>query len=315
MILEDTIEIKVSERNFKHYKNKGYIFEHKWDIITIKTTDLPETSAVKVLIKCDICGIEKELSYGDYNSNYKRNNRYVCKKCKSTTYKLTCNKLYGVDNVSQIESVKQQKIETCNKNFGVNHPMQSKIVMNKSKQTLQDVYDVINISQVPEIKERKRQKSLDVYGVDVVSKSKIVRRKMSISYIKTCQRKYGVNSTMLIPGIRKGWYKIKIYKNSDLTYQTKYELHFIEFCNINNIEIKNGIPIPYKINDENHTYYPDFYIPKYNLIIEIKSDYTYEKYKIRNLIKMEYTLKNNYNYLFVINKNYDELLTKYINII
>jgi hypothetical protein len=56
-----------------------------------------------------------------------------------------------------------------------------------------------------------------------------------------------------------------------------------------------------------HHYYPDFYIEEFNMICEIKSDYYYKLDESRNICKKIYTEKSGYNFIFIINKNYDEL--------
>ena len=58
--------------------------------------------------------------------------------------------------------------------------------------------------------------------------------------------------------------------------------------------------------NERH-YYPDFYIDEFNMICEIKSDYYYKLDESRNICKKIYTEKSGYNFIFIINKNYDEL--------
>ena len=65
-----------------------------------------------------------------------------------------------------------------------------------------------------------------------------------------------------------------------------------------------------------HHYHPDFYLIKYNLIVEIKSSYYYKKHLKKNLAKRKSTIKNGYKYIFIINKDYtkfDKLLKKYEN--
>jgi hypothetical protein len=52
----------------------------------------------------------------------------------------------------------------------------------------------------------------------------------------------------------------------------------------------------------NHRYYPDFYIPKDNLVIEVKSTFTYEYKKEINELKQKATEDNNYNFEFRIYK-------------
>jgi hypothetical protein len=98
------------------------------------------------------------------------------------------NKKYGVENVSQINWVKEKKKNTCRKNFGVDHPMQSPIVMEKSKKTLMNLYGVDNISKVPEIIE-KIQKSLFEIDKDL-GMSKFEFAKLKI--IEKNKEKYGV---------------------------------------------------------------------------------------------------------------------------
>ena len=52
-------------------------------------------------------------------------------------------------------------------------------------------------------------------------------------------------------------------------------------------------------------YFPDFYIPKDNLIIEVKSDYTYKKHLIKNILKAHAVRKLNYNYeIWIFDKNH-----------
>jgi hypothetical protein len=53
-------------------------------------------------------------------------------------------------------------------------------------------------------------------------------------------------------------------------------------------------------NNIHHVYLPDFYIISENLIIEVKSDYTYNADLEMNLLKKEYTEKAGYNFEFMI---------------
>jgi len=68
-------------------------------------------------------------------------------------------------------------------------------------------------------------------------------------------------------------------------------------------EIKVGINMPkiwYIMKNKNHRYYPDFFIPKDNLIVEVKSDWTYRKQLGKNLIKRRACLELGYNYNFMV---------------
>jgi hypothetical protein len=103
-------------------------------------------------------------------------------------------------------------------------------------------------------------------------------------------------------------YKI-IYYNEELFSQGSYELDFLNYCDKNNIIdiISNGPSLEYELNGKKHIYHVDFFIEKYNLIIEIKSSYTYNYDLDKNLVKREYSEKLGYNFLFIIDKNYEPL--------
>lgn len=65
--------------------------------------------------------------------------------------------------------------------------------------------------------------------------------------------------------------------------------------------------IKYTFNDKIHYYYPDFFIPKHNLIIEIKSTWILAKQGVeKNSQKEKYTRNNGYNFIMIVNNNFSE---------
>ncbi len=58
---------------------------------------------------------------------------------------------------------------------------------------------------------------------------------------------------------------------------------------------------------KNKVYFPDIYIPESNVIIEVKSDYTYEKELDKNIAKSQASVECGYNFQFWI---YDEKKNK-----
>ena len=73
--------------------------------------------------------------------------------------------LYGVDNPSQLESVKQKKKETTKKNYGVDNPSQSDIVKEKKKKTNLEKRGVENVFQDEKVKSKQRNTLFEKYGV------------------------------------------------------------------------------------------------------------------------------------------------------
>ena len=92
-----------------------------------------------------------------------------------------------------------------------------------------------------------------------------------------------------------------------MKYRGEYELNFIEFCQKNNVSIESIDAIKYQYKYIERVYFPDFFIPSLNLIVEIKSKYYYEKYIDKNIAKQEGCISLGYNFIFLIDKNYDLL--------
>lgn len=82
LILPQTIKIKISTSNYKHFKNKGYKFNTIGDIIEINVTDLTKSNRKKVKCKCDYCGAEIEVRYDHIVENI-HNNKLLC--CNSNS--------------------------------------------------------------------------------------------------------------------------------------------------------------------------------------------------------------------------------------
>jgi hypothetical protein len=107
------------------------------------------------------------------------------------------------------------------------------------------------------------------------------------------------------------------FKDTDIYYQGSYEKNFLELCEKLNIlnNIKRGFSIKYKSNSKELIYFPDFFIEKLNMIIEIKSYYWYKVHEENNIIKQQTCINLGYNYIMIMDKKYDEFFEKIINIL
>jgi hypothetical protein len=104
--------------------------------------------------------------------------------------------------------------------------------------------------------------------------------------------------------------QIHKFKDTNITYQGSYELDFLEKF-YDKIDIENGPSVPYLFEGKNKVYHSDFYIPSKNLIVEIKSDYILTLDKEINE-KKEFCLKQDYNYILILNKDYSEFIHLYV---
>jgi hypothetical protein len=94
-----------------------------------------------------------------------------------------------------------------------------------------------------------------------------------------------------------------------------YEPQFLDFVFSNKIFKENEICFSYRVipyideNGVNRKYIPDFYIPKYNLIIEIKSSWILRiQNESRVKCKEEGTKSAGYNFYMIINNNFNEFI-------
>lgn len=100
---------------------------------------------------------------------------------------------------------------------------------------------------------------------------------------------------------------LKKHERTSLMYQGSYENHFLDYCFDNNINVEKGSRINYKLIDKEHYYFLDFYLRDFNLIVEVKSLYIYELHLEKNIEKEKQYINDGYHFIFLMDKNYDEL--------
>ena len=218
---------------------------------------------------CKICS--KETKFMSYNYGYRK---WCCKKC----YNLDT---YGVEYFYQSTKFKKIRNKTCKEKYGVEEPLQSSIIQEKKKQTC-----------------------LKNNGVEYLLSSIKFKEDSMIN-------KYGVRNSMhkteFFDKMQKTSKLKQKYKNTDIWYQGSYELDFLEKYFDKYPDIERGPTITYKLNRDEKIYYSDFFIPSLNLIIEIKSKYWYNINKKVVEIKKKACIKNNYKYILILDKKYNDL--------
>lgn len=152
-------------------------------------------------------------------------------------------------------------------------------IRERTRQTNLRKYGCINYTQTDECKERIKQTNLQKYGVEHVMHVPEIYEKQQMSAFKY--------KSFTMPSGKE----VKLQGYEPVVLQkllTKY--------NEDEITINKGeIPkIMYILNGRQHRYYPDFYIKKDNLIIEVKSLYTYRKNIVRNMLKILATRQLNF---------------------
>lgn len=108
----------------------------------------------------------------------------------------------------------------------------------------------------------------------------------------TINKKYGVSN-----GFLTNHSKAERYKG--FVCRSKYEKMFIDFAE----HFGYTLSVPQKINyiheGRSRNFYPDFYIEELDLIVEIKSNWTWERQLDLNISKMVCTINQGYDIVFI----------------
>lgn len=112
---------------------------------------------------------------------------------------------YGVENISQLDEIKEKKKKTTRKNFGVDNPFQSEEVKSKIKSTNIEKYGDDHFMKTEFGKEKTKQTNIEKYGVDNYSKTDHFKKNNKERLINHHSRPI-----------------IKLIKE----YQSEYKLHF-----------------------------------------------------------------------------------------
>lgn len=119
-----------------------------------------------IFYTCSICGKKNiKSTLRAVKSAYK-----LCIVCAS---KKAVKEKYGVDNVFQLEKVKEKIKQTNIKRYGVENPFSFN--GERYKKFVKEKYGVDNVFQNEEIKEKIKKTNLKKYGTESISKSKKIK--------------------------------------------------------------------------------------------------------------------------------------------
>lgn len=110
------------------------------------------------------------------------------------------------------------------------------------------------------------------------------KEKLKVSMRRVAKEKPESYSAVNING------RTKKIKYCDVLLDGSWEVEFAKWCDSNSIEwIKNLQGFNYVWNNQNHTYYPDFFLPALNIFVEVKGyirDKDLEKWKVVHNLKI-----------------------------
>lgn len=172
--------IRFSEKyKFEEFDWKRKVYHYLYNI-----TEVP---------KC-ICGNELNFRgrpdkiYAKYCSNKCSSNNNIEDRINSL--KKNNIKKYGVENVFQLESVKEKIEKTNIKKYGYSNPNKNKKVRDKIDKTNIEKYNSKTVLNIPEYREEFKKIFINKYGVDHPMKSDQIVNKLK----ETFSKKYGIHN-------------------------------------------------------------------------------------------------------------------------
>ena len=202
--------------------------------------------------------------------------------------------------------------DTIQDRFGVDNYSKTSQWKIKTKETNEKLYGGVSPYHSEEVKERGNRLIIEHWG-GLGFKSAELRKKMLLTY----KAKTGYDDWMHDPAIFNKMIASSFRRKKYLLPSGKKifilgeEPSFLDYVFSNNILQEDEIVyypkgIKYFTSDGGkHIYFPDFYIPKFHLIVEIKSWYILAK-DLNVSLKIQATKDFGYNYIMILDKKYDE---------
>jgi hypothetical protein len=261
LVPNQTTIVKINKANIQHYKELGYECNLK-DKIEIQSEHLTVGSHVKVSVKCDICD---EIIIKEYKE-YIKQHTYgydVCSKCATVKRKDTFLLNYGVEHPLKLKKIMNKRDETNINKYGGKSPICNKEIKDKIKNTNISKYGVEYPMQSKEILEKSKLTNLERYGAEyTIQREDIIHKTQNI-----CMKKYGVKHPLESKDVM------------DKMKKSNYEKYGVEYI--------GSLP-------EIHDKIRQTYILKYGVDHYLKTEDEKEKMKQRNLNKFgcEYTFQS-----------------------
>lgn len=217
---------------------------------------------------------------------------------------------YGVDIVSKLPEMIEKNKQSHIKNWG-DYAMRTNEILTKRNDTCIERYGGVGMAS-EELFSKMKNTNIEKYGVEYYSSTNDWYDKC----VKTALERYSQEWVSKVDSInakqQSGGYsyydfefpsgKIARVQGYEPRVLTKLVIDYNEddiIVGVQNIINEIGF-FHYEYEGENHRYYPDIYIKSENRVIEVKSTYTFNKEKEKNLLKRESVLNKNINFKFII---------------
>jgi hypothetical protein len=123
---------------------------------------------------------------------------------------------YGITNIMQLESAKQNRAQTCIRKYGVDHDLKAKSVRDKMKQTLLSKYGVDNSFKSKELMANSLSKRKTINGY--LGNGRHINTKFGIIFVRSSYEEKFLNILLTNPNVNSLKYEPFIIKSDEIQY-------------------------------------------------------------------------------------------------
>jgi len=217
--------------------------------------------------------------------------------------KKTTMERYNKENPAQVETFKEKMKKTSLERYGVEHPMKSPIVKEHNKNSTYASYGGYSYA-VPALMDKINKTMIEKYNVKNAMHCERIKENLKKTNMERYDVPYPMQNKDVMEKSFKASFKKKSYtlpSGTVIQYQG-YENFALDdlLKSYNETEIINGsqnVPeLWYETNGKKHRHYVDFYIPKDNKCIEVKSTFTLKSKKDNVFYKQTFAKQQGYLY-------------------
>lgn len=137
------------------------------------TPDEYKNNKDKLRFRC-VCGSESEIVHNDIKRGR------LCMNCKINRSRETSMLIYGVDNPSKSDKIKDRIKQTNIDRYGVPYAQQNPVIHAKTEATCEEKYGVKWVFTLPEVYEKIRKTHLEKYGKEYPLQAKEIQDKIDM---------------------------------------------------------------------------------------------------------------------------------------
>lgn len=323
------------------YKDAKNIGEAFWLYCNGYDATLKCTCGAKLLFENVVTGYKSKECKSCYKENRRKNSILAMQqqgqlnkdlpKCKNTD--CDNNVTLRKDNIwseycskkcrGQFNSLKSRTKakQTMMENYGVEHALQHKGILDKMKTSNISKFGVENPMSKPDIASKVVDTKINTYGYPSSWSTKEAYQE----HVDIAARRFGYESGSFsnvsqIPEVHEKKLKSSFLASEYLLPSGNcirvqgYENLFLDKALVfyNECDIKQSVQITYLYKGAEHRYFPDFYLSSINSVVEVKSNYTFYADLEKNIEKALASVNAEYRFVFAIyNENKSPMYITY----